>query len=271
MLVCNRALLLVVASAIVLADRPLQDAESKPVAKASAEETKAFEEKVPGTTATLKMVPIPKGKEDEKAFYMSATEITWDIFDVFVFGLDENSAPKEVDAYSRPSKPYIPPDKGFGHAGYPAIGMSFKNATEFSKWLAAKTGKKYRLPTESEWERACRAGTTTAYFTGNDATGIADHVWFKDNAANKTQPVGKKKPNAWGLHDMLGNVAEWTVGKDGKGTTCGGSFQDEAKGVVPTARQPFQKAWNASDPQVPKSKFWMVDCAHVGFRVVLEG
>ena len=79
-----------------------------------------------------------------------------------------------------------------------------------TRWLSAKTGKIYRLPTEAEWEYACRAGTKTAYFWGDEPDKIDEYAWYVNNA-EKPMPVGKKKPSPWGLYDIHGNVAEWCL------------------------------------------------------------
>ncbi len=91
----------------------------------------------------------------------------------------------------------------------PVEQVSWEDAQAFCQKLSQITGKTYRLPTEAEWEYACRAGTTTRYYFGDDAGQLGDYAWHKGNSQDKTHPVGQKKPNAWGLHDMIGNVWEW--------------------------------------------------------------
>jgi formylglycine-generating enzyme required for sulfatase activity len=249
----------------------------------------AFSELVPGTTVSLAMKPIPAGSieiEDASApgtkktvaiasQWIASTEITWDMYDAFVFASDKSESEKDPpDAWTRPSKPYILMDRGYGHAGYPAISIGVEGAKEFCRWLSAKTGKTYRLPTEAEWEYACRAGTRTAYSFGDDPTMLGDFAWFGGNSEvemnRKSHPIGEKKPNAWGLFDMHGNAAEWTIGADGKGVLRGGSFRDPAPKLTSSARRPDERAFNASDPQVPKSKWWLADGGFIGFRVVCE-
>ncbi|RKY30134.1 MAG: formylglycine-generating enzyme family protein [Candidatus Omnitrophota bacterium] len=85
--------------------------------------------------------------------------------------------------------------------------VTWYEAKEFCRRLSEKEGRTYRLPTEAEWEYACRAGTTTEYYWGDSIDGR--YAWYNDNSARQIHPVGQKLPNAWGLYDMLGNVYEW--------------------------------------------------------------
>jgi formylglycine-generating enzyme required for sulfatase activity len=245
----------------------------------------SFEQRVPGATATLTMVRVPgasleipdpvdpakRQHVEIKPFFIASTETTWDLYDLFVFRLADEGAPapdKGEDAVTRPSKPYIPPDRGFGHAGYPAISMTYKGAEEFCAWLSARTGRAYRLPTEQEWEHACRAGAIGS-FSFPDSR-ITEYAWFAENAGNKTHPVAARHPNPWGLYDVHGNVAEWAVGSDGKPVTCGGSYLDPADRITAASRAAQAPSWNESDPQFPKSRWWLADCTFVGFRVVCD-
>ena len=85
---------------------------------------------------------------------------------------------------------------------------SWNDAQEFCERLSQKTGRHFRLPTEAEWEYACRAGTTTAYYTGARESDLDQAGWYDGNSNRTTHPVGQKQPNAWGLYDMHGNVRE---------------------------------------------------------------
>jgi eukaryotic-like serine/threonine-protein kinase len=95
----------------------------------------------------------------------------------------------------------------------PVDNVSWNDAVKFCELLSARTGKTVRLPTEAEWEYACRANTTTRYYFGDDPDHalLADHAWYEANSVRQTHSVGQKKPNNWGLHDMGGNVWEWCV------------------------------------------------------------
>ena len=100
-------------------------------------------------------------------------------------------------------KPASWDDRRFNQPEQPVVGVSWDEARAFCEWAGG------RLPTEAEWEYACRAGTITEYSFGDDAKDLGEYAWFGDNSDGHTQPVGAKKPNPWGLYDMHGNVWEW--------------------------------------------------------------
>ncbi|HEX2839471.1 MAG TPA: SUMF1/EgtB/PvdO family nonheme iron enzyme [Phycisphaerales bacterium] len=269
-----------------LADQPTAAPPAPADAKAPATEEKApatLTQAIPAAAYEVEFTQVPQRTVDGKArpaFYLSTTEITWDAFDTFVFaldGTDKDSKPasgKPADAVSRPSKPYIPPDRGFGHEGYAAICVSAKSAQEFCKWLTMvagpESGRTFRLPTEDEWEHAARGGATTAFPWGDDAAQAEAHAWTNANSENTTHPVGTKPANALGFKDMIGNAREWVVGRDGQLVVKGGSYRDAPEACTIAARWAPEKAWQATDPQIPKSQWWLSDGSFIGFRVVCE-
>jgi formylglycine-generating enzyme required for sulfatase activity len=231
----------------------------------------AFVEKIPGSLVTLEMLPVPGGTVQMATaagprtitiapFWIAKTEISWELYDVYVFGLDE-SAGDSVDAVARPTRPYVLPGEEFGHAGRPVIGMTFLAATSFAEWLSAHTGRHYRLATEAEWRHACTLGML-------DRDAATSDVWHRGNADDRTRSVRGGQPDALGLHDMRGNVAEWVNGEDGDPVAVGGAFTDLPDDVHCGARKKQTPAWNATDPQLPKSRWWLPDAVFVGFRVI---
>lgn len=259
---------------------PAGHAQAPTPAQAAAQ---PFSQAIPGTLVNFEMRPIPGGtletvgadgkavKAEVKPFFIGKTEVTWDEFDIYAFRLDltQEQQAAGVDAKSRPSKPYGAPDRGFGHSGFAALAMTYYSAQGYCEWLSAKTGKKFRLPTEAEWEWATRAETLPA--TPLTAAQLTSVAWYWDNAEDKAQHVASKAPNAWGLHDTLGNLWEWCVGLDGQPCVRGGGFLDKAAQVHPGARAVQTPKWNQNDPQNPKSKWWLANAPFVGFRVVCEG
>lgn len=99
----------------------------------------------------------------------------------------------------------------FKGGNYPVVWVSWNEAMEFCERLSVNTGKRFFLPTEAQWEYACRAGSKTWYCFGHDEALLKKYAWYNKNSDGSTHPVGKKKPNAWGLYDMHGNVCEWCL------------------------------------------------------------
>ncbi len=91
----------------------------------------------------------------------------------------------------------------------PVVGISWDDAGAYCAWLSEQTGERYALPSEAQWEYACRGGTATRWYCGDDAAGLGDDAWFSENAGGRLHPVGQKRANAWGLYDMHGNCWEW--------------------------------------------------------------
>ncbi|MDZ7615352.1 MAG: SUMF1/EgtB/PvdO family nonheme iron enzyme [Patescibacteria group bacterium] len=298
--------------------------EVENAAAASQDEMKTYTEVISDTTVTFDMVPIPGGKfklgspdseegrnDDEgpqveveiEPFWMGKHEVTWDEYELWGLGLDKQRREMTnvtrtdrhelIDAVAIPTKPYTDMTFGMGKDGFPAICMTQTAAKMYCKWLSAKTGRYYRLPTEAEWEYACRAGSDAAYSFGDDAEKLGDYAWYYDNSNEKYQKIGLKKANAWGLHDMHGNVAEWVLDQhtpDFYATlkekpspvknaladatklyprvVRGGSWDDDAKDVRSAVRRGSTTDWMMQDPQIPQSPWYHTDADFLGFRVV---
>jgi formylglycine-generating enzyme required for sulfatase activity len=201
----------------------------------------------------------------------------------------EQTSTDDVDAITGPTPVYGDLSMGYGPK-HPAIGMTWHNAMTFCRWLSKKTGKEYRLPTEAEWEYACRAGTGNVFGCTNAPDQVKDFAWYKVTADSETSPVGTKKPNARGLYDMLGNVREWvydfygpTAYKEAAGNTPavdpkgpkggkvhvarGGDYSCPIGELRCAARAFEEKWWRMGDPQIPKSIWWLPEMDIIGFRV----
>ena len=290
-----------------------------------------YTEKIPGTDIEFQMVPIPPGEflmgspmteagrgEDEgpqfkvqiQPFWMGRCEVRWEEYKAFM-GLYEVFKEFEarkirpvtddnrIDAITAPTELYEPSfTYEYGeNPQQPAVTMTQYSAKQYTKWMSGVTGDFYRLPTEAEWEYACRAGTGTAYSFGDDPKKLAEYGWFVGNTDESgTQPVGKKQPNPWGLYDMHGNAAEWVLDEyskseyakhTGKTLTAkqalawptkhyprivrGGSWEMTPAQCRSAARFSSDvPAWKEYDPNVPLSPWWFTNdpARGVGFRLL---
>ena len=188
-----------------------------------------------------------------------------------------------------------PGDQGWGTGRRPVINVSWDHAKEYVAWLSRKTGKAYRLLTEAEWEYAARGVTSasarhTRFHFGDSDGALGEHAWFSGNSGSRTHEVGQKRPNAWGLHDMHGNVMEWVLdqynekgyaGREGVAenplaipTTLyprvarGGSWYDPPEELRSARRIASNENWKVQDPQLPKSIWYHTDAHWLGFRIV---
>ena len=218
--------------------------------------------RVPGTVVEFDLVRVPmRDVLDAGELWVARHEVTWDLYDIYLYALDVPEGDADVEGVTRPSKPYVPPDRGMGHSGFPAMGMTRQAAEAFCEWLSARTGMRVRLPTPAEFER---------YAIHRPGIEVTDVAWTLENSERTTHPVGTRAMNHRGLHDTLGNVAEWVMTDDRRPIAMGGSYRERVDDCTPRSSQQQARAWNQSDPQIPKSQWWLADCSWVGFRFVTE-
>lgn len=292
---------------------------------AKLEETamKDYVSKIPKTGVPYDMVAIrggeflmgsppdePKRKDDEgpqvrvkvSPFWMARYETSWDQYDPFMISKRPRykdgtlqypqhlKDPTPADFVSSPTSPYTEMDFNMGYEGFPAICMTHHAANKFCEWLSFQTGHFYRLPTEAEWEYACRAGTTGPY---SCATTELEHFAVLDPKQIRVgyERIGTKRPNPWGLHDMHGNVMEWCLDQYRRNAYSqwegnpvvdpltrpktryprvvrGGSWYDPEEELRSARRIPSSPDWLIQDPELPKSLWYLTDAHWLGFRVV---
>lgn len=286
---------------------------------------KNFTQEIPGTSIKIEMVYVPGGeflmgspatetgradnegpqvKVKVRPYWLAKFECTWDEFDEWwknekLMTADRVPVPQaRPDAITRPTNPYVDELYDHGRNGFPAICMTHHSAMMYCHWLRSKTGRGYRLPTEAEWEYAARAGSTGKYCCKDSE--IGDYAWYKANSPDDdhergtTHKVGTKKANAFGLHDMHGNVWEWCLDHYEPNTLAklatdklnenvfvkptdkkwshvvkGGSWADKEDQLRSAAKRGSDKSWMKHDPQLPQSIWWLTKMDVIGFRVAL--
>ena len=294
-----------------------QGAQAATSARQEAGALELVTDTIPGTRVTFALVHVDggsfmigtpasePGRDDDEGpvrevtvspFYMAVHEVTYDEFAVFKSRDSDSqaSAPGtnfDADLVARPSPPYEDPAHGMGTTGHPAVGMTQWSALQYARWLSEKTGHFYRLPTEAEWEYACRAGTQTAFSFGDHSADLDSYAWHYGNSGETYHAVGQKAPNPWGLYDMHGNVAEWTLDQYDAGfyggledslmsdpwsvptrlhprTVRGGAYDDDPEALRCGSRLESTLRWKRRDPQIPRSMWWNTDSPFVGFRLM---
>jgi formylglycine-generating enzyme required for sulfatase activity len=243
-------------------------------------------------------------------FWIGEHEVTWAEYNQFCallkpfarfehLGIRKVTSDNQSDAVTAPSIVYDPsmyfPTTADQREWpkHPAAAMTQYGAKQYTKWLSKLTEKFYRLPSEAEWEFACRAGSTTSYCFGDDEGRLADYAWYFDNSDEDTHPVGLKKPNRWGLYDMHGNVSEWVLDQYSEQydalrkavsageppihwptrlhprTVRGGSWDSEAVRCRSAARVGSSVLLQEEEPMVPPSPTWLASSAAraIGFRI----
>jgi len=317
------ALVACVLSATAFAgDSPLGLTADKPAEGRFVETDRGFmvpyQTTIPGTGIEFHMEPIPGGEINLGVrryridpFWMGRYEITWREYKEFM-GLYETfkrfqltgqrtvTEENQIDAITAPT-PLYEPTHTFEYGEeprQPAVTVTQYSAKQYTKWLAGITGLQHRLPSEAEWEHACRARAATAYHFGSDPRQLGKYAWYAANVPDKgTELVGQKLPNAWGLHDMHGNAAEWVLdGADSDndpGTpsnrllnaatdwvrptapdrrkVCGGSWELSAEQCTCTSRLISNDTeWKERDPNLPLSPWWLTSdpARGVGFRII---
>ena len=250
-------------------------------------------ERLPNTLERFELVEVPAGRvvlDDPRhpnqpiavslaPFYLSRTEVRWDEFLVWVYGLDRHEVVRvtggQDDACIVPTILQGTLNLSYGSHGYPVNMPSSGLCVEYCRWLTARTGHHYRLPTEAEWLWACLGGAPERAYSSAELDAVA---WYGGKMIKPTRlpagpgpmPVGTMQPNGYGLFDMLGNVPEWCVRVDGTLAAAGGGWRDPAEQVQPRARESFTPNWQRSGPMRRRSDYWSRDADWVGLRVLRE-
>ncbi len=285
---------------------------------AQAQDFAPYSQAIPGSGQIMPMVPVAGGRfnmgsqPDETGhqpheapqhavtvgdFWMGQYEISWQQYDLFVHRDDDSfgqlTAPDKlqalsIDGLTGATTPYVEMSFGMGKEGYPAINITQYAALHYARWLSAKTGHFYRLPTEAEWEYACRAGTSTPWSFGDNSAMANEYAIHAGNSEEHYALVGSRRSNPWDLYDMHGNVAEWTMDQFDPGfyskseaenpwnrptelyprVTRGGSWIHTPEQQRCASRLPSAANWKERDPQIPKSDWWLTNAPFVGFRLV---